>query len=143
LTPEEVTALYNNQSISSTGLVASWQPANVQNMGSTTYEFSNDNSASTGLQNIVKPWLAVYDPAKTEIDFYLHTHRPKNLSYKRDESGTIYELQLYPGNGLIYWGRLTHCNLTLDSDSNLIPNCLEASVEGSLTKFLQSYGMIV
>jgi hypothetical protein len=46
---------------------------------------------------------------------------------------------MYPGNGLIYWGRITHCNPSLDSDSNLIPNCLEATVEGSLTKFLQSY----
>ena len=52
-------------------------------------------------------------------------------------------LVLHPGNGQIYWGRITHCNPSLDSDSNTIPDCLEASVEGSLTKFLQSYGMVI
>lgn len=112
------------------------------NMGSTTYKLSNDNNASTGLQNLSKPWIALYDPAKTEIDFYLFTYRPKNLEFKRDESGTIHELKLFPGNGQIYHGRVTHCNPALDSDSNNIPDCIEASVEGSITKFLQAYGMV-
>lgn len=115
----------------------------ISNMGSTTYQFSDTTSASTGLQNLSKPWIALYDPAKTEIDFYLFTYRPKNLEFKRDESGTIHELKLFPGNGQIYHGRVTHCNPALDSDSNLIPNFLEASIEGSITKFLQSYGMVI
>jgi hypothetical protein len=92
----------------------------------------------TGLVASWKP----YQPS-SDIDFFLSTYRPKALSYKRDESGSIYEVTLYPGNGLLYHGRITYPNLLLDSDSNLIPNCLEASVEGSLTKFLQSYGMII
>jgi hypothetical protein len=143
LTDQEVTALYNNQSVSSTGLVASWNPKTVSHMGATTYEFADSTSASYGLQNVVKPWLSIYNPTDNYLDFYLFTHRPKNLSYKRDESGNIYELTMYPGNGLLYWGRITYPNLTLDSDSNLIPNCLEASVEGSLTIFLQAYGMVI
>jgi hypothetical protein len=143
LSLSEVTALYNNQPVSSTGLVAHWQPAQVSHMGATTYEFADSTSASYGLQNVVKPWIALYDPANNYLDFYLFTHRSKNLSSKRDESGNIYELTMYPGNGLIYWGRITYPNLTLDSDSNLIPNCLEASVEGSIAKFLQSYGMVI
>jgi hypothetical protein len=43
----------------------------------------------------------------------------------------------------LYHGRVTHCNPALDSDSNNIPDCLEASIEGSITKFLQSYGMVI
>lgn len=114
-----------------------------QNMGSTTYQFSDTTSASTGLQNLSKPWIALYDPAKTEIDFFLHTYRPKQLEFKKDESGNIHELKLFPGNGQIYHGRVTHCNPALDSDSNLIPNFLEESIEGSLTKFLKSYEMVI
>jgi hypothetical protein len=109
---------------------------------SASYQFSDTTSASTGLQNLSKPWIALYDPAKTEIDFFLHTYRPKSLEYKKDESGTIHELKLFPGNGQLYHGRVTHCNPALDSDSNNIPDCLEASIEGSITKFLQSYGMV-
>jgi hypothetical protein len=115
----------------------------VSNMGSTTYQFSDTTSASTGLQNLSKPWIALYDPTSNLIDFYLFTHRPKNLEFRRDESGNIYELVLYPGNGLIYHGQITYPDLTLDSDSNLIPNFLEESIEGSLTKFLKSYGMVI
>lgn len=115
----------------------------ISNMGSTTYVFADSTNASYGLQNLSKPWIALYDPAKTEIDFYLFTYRPKSLEYKKDESGTIHELKLFPGNGQIYHGRVTHSNPALDSDSNNIPDCLEASIEGSITKFLQSYGMVI
>lgn len=106
---------------------------------SASYDFADSTNTSYGLQNISKPWIALYDPASSEIDFYLFTHRPKNLTFNRDETGKIYELTLYPGNGLIYHGRVTHCNPTLDTNSNLIPNCLEPDVEGSVQKFLQAY----
>jgi hypothetical protein len=142
LSDTEVTAAYNNQYVDPTGLVISYDPTPI-NMGAVTYELSNDNSASTGLQNLSKPWIALYDPTSNLIDFYLFTHRPKNLEFRRDESGNIYELVLYPGNGLIYHGQITYPDLTLDSDSNLIPNFLEESIEGSLTKFLKSYGMVI
>lgn len=110
---------------------------------STSYDFDNSSNTSYGLQNLVKPWIALYDPASNLLDFYLFTHRPKNLNFKRDESGQIYELTLFPGNGMIYHGQITHCNLTADDNANSIPNCLESSVEGSLTKFLQAYGMVI
>jgi hypothetical protein len=142
LSDTEVTAAYNNQYVDPTGLVISYDPTPI-NMGAVTYELSNDNSASTGLQNLSKPWIALYDPTSNLIDFYLFTHRPKNLEFRRDESGNIYELVLYPGNGLIYHGQITYPDLTLDSDSNLIPNFLEESIEGSLTKFLKPYGMVI
>jgi hypothetical protein len=134
LSPTEITALYNNQYVSPTGLVASWKP---------------------------------YQPS-TDIDFFLHTHRPKSLVYRRDESGQIYEVDLFPGNGLLYHGRLFHCNPLLDSDSDLVPDVLNQNIHfstqdgqlftasdgsyfdvpmttlnGSLFQFLQNYGMIV
>jgi hypothetical protein len=143
LSSNEILSIYNNQPVSSTGLVAQWKPKTVDHMGATTFDFADSTSASYGLQNVTKPWIAIYSPTDNYLDFYLFTHRSKNLSYKRDENGNVYELTLYPGNGLIYWGRITYPNPILDSDSNLIPNCLEASVEGSLTKFLQSYGMVI
>lgn len=122
----------------------------VKNMGSTTYQFEDSTNASYGLQNGFKdsggkprPFIALFDPASHEADFYLFTHKPKNLEFKRDESGNIHELKLYPGNGLIYWGRIHYSDLTLDSNSDLIPNCLETSIEGSITKFLQSYGVVI
>jgi hypothetical protein len=141
LTEAEETALASGQNIQKTALIH-YAPT-VSNMGSTTHVFADSTNTSYGLQNLSKPWIALYDPASNLIDFYLFTYRPKNLEFKRDESGTIHELKLFPGNGQIYHGRVTHFNPALDSDSNNIPDCLEASIEGSITKFLQSYGMVI
>jgi len=109
----------------------------------TSYEFSDSTNASYGLQNLAKPWIALYDPAGSIIDFYLFTTRPKNLIRRRDDSGNIYELVLYPGNSPLYYGRITHANLTADTGGTLIPDCLKSTIEGSLTKFLSSFGMVV
>jgi hypothetical protein len=145
LSTAEKDIIFNQNTLSSistlSGTLLYYQPT-TQNMGSTTHVFADSTNTSYGLQNLSKPWIALYDPAKTEIDFFLHTYRPKQLEFKKDESGNIHELKLFPGNGQIYHGRVTHCNPALDSDSNLIPNFLEASIEGSITKFLQSYGMV-
>ena len=115
----------------------------AENNYSASYDFADSTNTSYGLQNITKPWLALYDPATSLIEFYLHTNRPQALSFKRDETGTIHELKLYPGSGSIYHGQITFADLSLDSDSDLIPNCLEASVSGSITQFLKNYGMVI
>ena len=115
----------------------------VENMGSTTHEFTDSTNTSYGLQNLTKPWLALYDPSTSIIDFYLHTHRPQALSFKRDETGTIHELNLYPGEGSIYHGQISFADLALDTDSDLIPDCLEASINGSITQFLKNYTMVI
>jgi len=141
LSQDDITALYNQSNISSTA-VASYKPT-INHMGSTSHIFADSTNASYGLQNVTKPWIALYDPASSEVDFYLFTHRPKNLTYKRDETGEIYEVTLYPGNGSIYWGRVHYSDLTVDSDSNTIPDCLEASIAGSVTKFLENYSMVI
>lgn len=104
-----------------------------------TFEFDDSTNAVYGLQNQKYPWVALLNDTTQEIDFFLPTHRFKNLSFKRDESGNIYELTLYPGNGQIFHGRITYPDLTRDSDSSGIPDFLKSSIPGSITKFLQSY----
>jgi hypothetical protein len=110
---------------------------------SATHIFADSTNASYGLQNLSKPWIALYDPATSIVDFYLFSHRPQNLSFKRNESGVIYELNLYPGAGTVKHGQITFTGLTTDSDSNAIPDCLEADINGSVTKFLQNYTMVI
>lgn len=107
-----------------------------------TYSFSKDANTATGLQNLSKSFIALYDPAKTEIDFFHFTTRPQKLEYKQEADGTISQITLYPGNGSIYHGRITHAAPTRTTGSGLIPDCLNSSIEGSVTKFLQAYGMI-
>jgi len=115
----------------------------AENNYSASYDFADSTNTSYGLQNMVYPWAALLNPETGIIDFYLHTHRPTSLSFKRDETGTIHKLSLYPGSGSIYHGQITFDDLTLDSDSDLIPDCLEASVNGSITQFLKNYGMVI
>lgn len=149
------------------------------------------------LQYMIKPWIALYDPAKTVLNFFLFTHKPKKLQYKisnvvinsaqfqtadgvnfvtADETNFlvnvtdkyITQLILFPGNGLIYYGQITHCDLTRDTDSDLIPDILgrhpyhfvtadgaayttadgayfdfSLLFDGSVTKFLEAYGMVI
>lgn len=139
LSAEEVTALYNNQPVSSTGLVAQWQPSTVSHMGQSTQEFSNDNNASTGLLNISKPWLAIIDPATKQLDYYLFTERPISLNYKRDESWNVYEVVVNPGNGLVYKGSTVWANNTLDTNSDSKPDMLDATIQNSIAQMLSVY----
>lgn len=115
LSTAEKDIIFNQNTLSSistlSGTLLYYQPT-TQNMGSTTYVFADSTNASYGLQNVIKPWIALYDPEKTTVDFFLFTHRPRNLEFKRDETGQIHELTLYPGNGRVYHGRITYPNLT-------------------------------
>jgi hypothetical protein len=106
---------------------------------STTYQFSDDKSASTGLQHMIKPWIILYDPESIEIDFYMYTYRPKVFEFQKDENGTIYKFTMYSGNGNLYYGRIIHFNPSLDSNKNLIPDFLEPDSNGSVQKFLAPY----
>ena len=76
------------------------------------------------------------------MDFYLFTYKPTRFKFTVDSSGTITQLILYPGNGLIYHGQITYSDLTRDSNSDLIPDFLDSSVPGSLSKFLQPYDTV-
>jgi hypothetical protein len=135
---DQVTAYINNKTVPTNSPLVYGAKPSVLHYGSTTVRLANGLDASTGLLNLSKTWIALYDPTKNKIDFFLHTDRPNSLSFKRDETGNIYEVTLSSGNGLICHGQLTHPNTALDSDSNLIPDVLEESIEGSVTKFLQT-----
>jgi hypothetical protein len=119
------------------------------------------------LQNLIYSWIAFYDPSKNEMDFILFTHKPKKLKCVVDATGIITQLILYPGNGLLYRGSVTHCNLTLDTNYDLVPDCLKTDIHfvtadsqifttddgayfdvkyqkgGSLFDFLKSHGMVI
>lgn len=124
------------------GKITTYYTADAGGNYSASCDFADSTNTSYGLQNISKPWIALYSPESSIIDFYLFTHRPKQLECKRDESGEIYELKLYPGNGQIYHGQITYSDLTRDTNSDTIPDCLESSIEGSVTKLLRGYTTI-
>ena len=107
-----------------------------------TYSFTNDYDSELGILNLNKNFIVCYDPSGSEVDFYLFTYKPIRFKYTVDSSGTITQLILYPGNGLIYHGQITFSDLTRDSNSDLIPDFLDSSVLGSLSKFLQSYATV-
>jgi len=104
-----------------------------------TYHFTNDYDSETGILNLNKSFLIVYDPDETFADFYIFTYIPTGLDCTVDSSGAISELVLYPGNGAIYWGRIDYPDLTIDSNSDDIPDFLDSNVNGSLPQFLESY----
>lgn len=107
-----------------------------------TYTFTNDFETELGILNLNKNFIVCYDPSGSEVDFYLFTYKPTRFKFTVDSSGTITQLILYPGNGLIYHGQITFSDLTRDSNSDLIPDFLDSSVPGSLSKFLQPYATV-
>jgi len=128
-----------------------------------TYTFTNNFNVDTGLQNMISPWIAWYNPSSNEIDFCLFTHIPTNLKCiisdgaemlgrfvtQDGEAFTtadgnyfdvitteqfISSLILYPGNGMIYHGRITYPDLTRDTNDDLIPNCIRSDTEHFATQ---------
>lgn len=100
----------------------------TQNMGSTSYEFSNDTDLGTGLGCMKKPYFAFYDPDGKSVDYYILTKKPRWATYKYDEKGNISNItfQLDP-NTRVYRGQLKHVNLTRDSDADMIPDFLDSN----------------
>lgn len=104
-----------------------------------TYTFTSDYDSELGILNLNKNLIICYDPVGNEVDFFLFTYKPTQLNYTVNSSGIITQLILYPGNGLIYWGRVHYSDLTRDSNSDLIPDVLDPSIVGSVTNFLKAY----
>lgn len=102
-----------------------------------TYSFTDDYNSETGLQNLQYMWVAVYNPNSTTCDFFLFTQIPKNLQFV--VSSVSSKLVIYPGNGLAHRGQIEYPDLKKDTNSDMIPDWLDQSVTGSLSKFLQSY----
>jgi len=107
-----------------------------------TYTFTNDYETELGLLNLNKNWIALHDSTGATVDFFLFTYKPTSLKYTVDAAGAITQLVLYPGNGMVYHGQIHFSDLTKDTNSDFIPDFLDTSVLGSLTKFLQSYSTV-
>lgn len=103
-----------------------------------TYSLTNDFDPDTGLRNIQRHWIAVYDSTSSKINFFLPTYRPTKLQFTIDSSGKLTQIVLNPRNGVIYHGQLIYSDLTRDSDSDLIPDVLDGDVSGSLPGFIKS-----
>lgn len=110
---------------------------------SASYDFENSLNQTYGLQNINHPWIAIYNPNDTIIDFFLFSHKLKNLSLKKNETGVIHEITLYPGNGVIYHGQIRYDSLTRDTGSTLVPDIFKSTVNGSLPSLLAPYGVVI
>ncbi len=106
-----------------------------------TQTFTGDANQTIGLDNMTESWVGLLDLQNKEIDFFHFTERPKQLSFKQESDGTISELTLYPGNGQIYHGKITHSNPLRVTGSGTKTDCLNKDIEGSVTKFLKAHGM--
>ncbi|MEN6293607.1 MAG: hypothetical protein ABFD07_16530 [Methanobacterium sp.] len=104
-----------------------------------TYSLTNGFDPDTGLRNIQRNWIAVYDSSSSKIDFFLSTYRPEKLQFTVDSSGKLIQLVLNTRNGVIYHGQLIYSDLTRDSDSDLIPDVLDVDAPGSLPNFIKTH----
>jgi hypothetical protein len=107
-----------------------------------TYTLTNDYEPDTGIRNLQRNWIAVYDSTSSKVDFFLQTYRPEKLQFTVNLSGKITQMVLNSRNGVIYHGQLTYSDLTRDSNSDLIPDVLDSSVSGSLPNFIKPYTSI-
>lgn len=104
-----------------------------------TYSLTNDYDVNTGIRNLGRNWIALYDSTSSIVDFYLQTYRPEKLQFTVNASGKITQIVLNSRNGIIYHGQLIYSNLTRDSDSDLIPDVLDSGISGSLTNFIKHH----
>ena len=107
-----------------------------------THYLTNDRDYGTGILNLQRNWIAVYDSTSTIIDLFLFTYRPEKLQYTVNSSGKITQIVLDSRNGVISHGQFIYSNLTRDSNSDNIPDVLDQNVPGSLPNFLKPYTSI-
>ncbi|MEN6552288.1 MAG: hypothetical protein ABFC34_05300 [Methanobacterium sp.] len=106
-----------------------------------TTEFTDDANTVIGLQNMSKSFIAIIPKTGKEVDVLSFTERPKSMSYKHESDGIISQITIFPGNGAINHSCMTHPDHSRVSGMGTVPDCLNKDIEGSVTKFLQSYGM--
>ena len=104
-----------------------------------TYSLTNDYDVDTGIRNLQRNWIVLYDSTSSIVDFYLQTYRPEKLQFTVNSSGKITQIVLNSRNGVIYHGQLIYSNLTRDTDSDLIPDVLDTNIPGSLTNFIKHH----
>lgn len=104
-----------------------------------THSLTNDYDVNTGIRNLERNWIALYDSTSSVIDFYLQTYRPEKLQFTVSASGKITQIVLNSRNGIIYHGQLIYSNLTRDTNSDLIPDVLDSGIPGSLANFIKHH----
>lgn len=104
-----------------------------------TYSLTNDYDPDTGIKNLQRNWIAVYDSTSSTVDFFLQTYRPEKLQFTVGASGKITQIVLNSRNGVIYHGQLIYSDLTRDSNSDLIPDVFDSTIPGSLPNFIKAH----
>lgn len=106
-----------------------------------TYDFTNDYDINFGLKCINRNIISFYNSDDDTAYFYLFSHTPSKFSLKV-ENGKITQISIYPGNGLIDYGMISHPDLTRDSNANSVPDIIDPEFPGSIPAFLRSYTSI-
>ena len=128
--------------------------------------FTDDTSSLTGLHNLLHPWVCILNTSLNYVEFFLFTTRPKNLGavvenvtnivnyassdgliyvssddyiYTTNDSPMITHLVLYRGNGEIFHGKYIYSDVMRDSNSDLIPDVLDVTRDGSITSFIKPF----
>jgi len=93
-----------------------------------TYEFENSTNKIYGLQLMNESWIALFPdsgPSKGAEMLFLSA-KPTGLEVSADEDEVIYRVKLtLPKGTAVYAGSLLHGDVTLDSDGDGVPDCLE------------------
>lgn len=110
--------------------------------GPGTYTFTRDFETDFGIMNLNMPWIACYNSQGSEVDYFEFTAKPIGLKIVIDDAGFLSKITIYPGNGIIYPGKMIFHDLSLDSNSDLIPDFLDKNVTGSLAKFLRPFSVV-
>ncbi len=105
-----------------------------------TFKFTDDAFMATGLHNM-EAWIGYYDTSDTEINFLLFTQTPEYITCVQDSSGNVTQFTIPIGSGAIYKGRLPHSAVTRTTSGD-IPDCLNSSIVGSISKFLLGFKAI-
>jgi len=102
--------------------------AGVDRYGAATFEFENSTNKIYGLQLINESWIALFPdsgPSKGAEMLFLSA-KPTGLEVSADEDQVIYKIKLtLPKGTAVYAGSLLHGDVTLDSDGDGVPDCLE------------------
>ena len=107
-----------------------------------TYSLTNDRDYDTGILNLQRNWIAVYDSSGYKIDIFMFIYRPEKLQYTVSPAGKITQLILNTRNGVIYHKQFFYSDLTRDSNSDDIPDVFDSSVPESLPNFLKVFTSI-
>ncbi len=115
------------------------------NNGLTTYEFEDSDYSLYGLDKKNANWLALFNTDTDKCEFLITSNRLTGLTMTADEDELITELTLIlPKGTIVYHGYFEHNDLTLDSDSDGVPDFLDEELNQlpSLARTLAHLGWV-